>query len=98
MTDTLADDLLRGAEAIGAFLYGDDPAARRRVYHLRDKLPVWTVDGSSILHALKSQLRAHTLAKSEQKAEQIAATAAAAAAMPSRVRSRRVAARRSRSG
>lgn len=43
----VADDLIRGAEAIAKFLFGDDPGGRRRVYHLTsdakagDKLPVF---------------------------------------------------------
>jgi hypothetical protein len=98
MTDTtikesLADELLDGAQEIAEFMYGDDPAAVRRVYHLRHKLPIFNVDGSSILYALKSQLRAHMEARGEQRAAQIAAAAAAAqaaeAVSPRRARRRK---------
>jgi hypothetical protein len=49
MSDTLdlKDDLIRGAAEIGQFLFGDDPGARRRVYHLveaakdGDRLPIF---------------------------------------------------------
>ena len=34
-TDNLADDLLRGAEAIAQFLFGDK-TLRRKVYHLAE--------------------------------------------------------------
>jgi hypothetical protein len=91
--DSLADELLDGAQEIAEYMYGDDPAAVRRVYHLRNKLPIFTIDGSTLLHALKSQLRAHMEARGEQRAAQIAAAAAAAQAAeavnPRRARRRR---------
>jgi hypothetical protein len=57
---TLADDLLTGADAIGEFLFGEDPGARRKVYHLtgevkpEDRLPVFKM--GAILCARKSTL------------------------------------------
>jgi hypothetical protein len=60
-TDTIADDLLEGADAIAQFLYGDR-SKRRKVYHLaseakgKNKLPVFRL--GSILHGRKSTLLA----------------------------------------
>jgi hypothetical protein len=53
-------DLLHGAAAIAAFLFGDDPGGRRKVYLLtadtptRDFIPVFKMGG--ILCARKSTL------------------------------------------
>ena len=75
----LADDLLRGAQAIGEELYGpDDPHAARKVYNNQDRLPVFKLEGSTILLALKSRLRAHLAAKSMEKEQRIAAAAVVA--------------------
>lgn len=53
----LGDDLLRGAEAIAAFLFGD-PSQRRRVYHLtadaRRRMPHFKL--GAIICARKSTL------------------------------------------
>jgi hypothetical protein len=56
----LADDLLRGADEIGKFMFGDDPKARRKVYHLASdakrsaKLPVFRL--GSVICARRSTL------------------------------------------
>ena len=54
---TLADDLLRGADKIAEFLFGD-PGQRRKVYHLREcsRLPVFKL--GAVLCARKSVLLA----------------------------------------
>ena len=46
MPNTLADDLLHGAEAIAEFLFGDRKA-RRKVYHLAEtsNLPTFHLGG-----------------------------------------------------
>jgi hypothetical protein len=51
----LARDLLRGADAIAHFIYGD-PGYRRRIYHLAStsKLPVFKL--GSMICARKSKL------------------------------------------
>jgi len=56
-SDNLADDLLRGADRIAEFLFGD-PTERRTVYHLCEKsrLPVFRL--GSVLCARKSTLKA----------------------------------------
>ncbi len=53
--ESLADDLLRGAEAIAEFLYGD-ATQRRKVYHLAEtsRLPIFRL--GSVLCARKSVL------------------------------------------
>lgn len=53
--DKLADDLLRGAEAIAEFLYGD-AGQRRKVYHLAEtsRLPIFRL--GSVLCARRSVL------------------------------------------
>jgi hypothetical protein len=52
----LGDDLLVGAEAIAAFVYGD-PRKKRRVFHFaaNGELPIFRV--GDLLHARKSVLR-----------------------------------------
>jgi hypothetical protein len=58
--DALADDLLYGADAIAAFLFGD-PKLRRKVYHLRPKLPLFHMGNaicgrkSTLLQHVKNQ-------------------------------------------
>lgn len=53
----LADDLLRGADQIAEFLFGD-PGQRRKVYHLTEcsRLPVFKL--GAVLCARKSVLLA----------------------------------------
>ena len=53
-----AEDALRGASAISAFLYGT-PKMRRKVYHLAatSKLPFFKI--GSLICARKSELLAH---------------------------------------
>lgn len=55
MTDSLAADLLHGAEAIAEFMFGD-PKQRRKIYHMVEmqKLPTFRLGG--ILCARKSTL------------------------------------------
>jgi hypothetical protein len=50
-----ASDLLRGADEIAEFLFGD-PGQRRKVYHLAEhsRLPVFRL--GSVLHARRSTL------------------------------------------
>lgn len=63
--DTLADDLLRGAEAIADFLYGD-AAQRRKVYHLAEtsRLPIFRL--GSVLCARRTVLL-HWIKEQEQR-------------------------------
>jgi hypothetical protein len=69
----LSEDLLRGAQAIGEVLYGpDDPHAARKVYNNQDRLPVFKLEGSTLLLALRSRLTAHLHAKSLEKEGRIA--------------------------
>lgn len=65
-TNNLADDMLEGAEAIAAFIWGDK-AKKRRIYYLADtkQLPVFRLGDH--LHARKSQLRAF-IAQKEREA------------------------------
>jgi hypothetical protein len=65
-TDALAPDLLRGAEEIAAFLFGDK-SQRRKVYHLAEtsRLPVFRL--GSVLCARRSILMAW-IAEQEQRA------------------------------
>lgn len=53
--NSLADDLLRGAEAIAEFLYGD-AGQRRKVYHLAEtsRLPIFRL--GSVLCARRTVL------------------------------------------
>jgi hypothetical protein len=57
----LSEDLLRGAETIGTFMFGDnDPNARKRVYYLasdarcKNRLPVFRL--GNVLCARKSRI------------------------------------------
>lgn len=54
--DGLAEDLLRGAGAIAAFIYGDEKH-RPKVYHAiqADGLPVFRMNGEMV-HARKSTI------------------------------------------
>lgn len=65
-TEGIADDLLRGAEAISQFLFGDK-ILRRKVYHLAEtsRLPVFRL--GSVLCARRSVLIAW-IAEQEQRA------------------------------
>jgi hypothetical protein len=70
----LADDLLRGAKAIAAVIYGtDDDAAIRRLYHEQERWPVFRLDENGVLYALRSRIKAHLLAKSAEKEARMAA-------------------------
>lgn len=72
MDTELAGDLLHGAQAIGEMLYGrNDPHAARKVYNNQDRLPVFKLEGSTILLALRSRLTAHLHAKSAEKEQRI---------------------------
>ena len=64
--DALAQDLLRGAEEIAAFLFGDR-RQRRKVYHLAEtsRLPVFRL--GSVLCARRSVLMAW-IAEQERRA------------------------------
>jgi hypothetical protein len=55
-TQPLADDILRGADEIAKFLFGDTANRRRRVYYLSEKtrLPVFRL--GSVLCARRSVL------------------------------------------
>ncbi|HEV2547012.1 MAG TPA: hypothetical protein VGU20_06735 [Stellaceae bacterium] len=56
----LKDDLIRGADAIGRFIFGDDPGARRKIYYLSseakgdDKLPIFKL--GAVICARRSTL------------------------------------------
>lgn len=64
-TDALAHDLLRGAEEIADFLFGDK-SQRRKVYHLAGtRLPVFRL--GSVLCARRSVLMAW-ISEQEQRA------------------------------
>ena len=56
MASELAEDLLRGAADIAAFIYGDEKH-RAKVYHAveKDGLPVFRMNGG-MLHARKSTI------------------------------------------
>ena len=86
----LSDDLLRGAKVIAKEIYGeDDRKAIRRLYHEQDKWPIFQLDDTGFLYALRSRLRAHLEAKSAQSEARIAAAAAQAAAKATAQSSRR---------
>lgn len=55
LSDTLSDDLLRGADAIADFLYGD-ARQRRKVYHFAEtsRLPIFRL--GSVLCARRTVL------------------------------------------
>lgn len=60
----LADDLLYGAAAIAAFLFGDDPQGIRRVYHLSSEVadehkPPFFTMGPGAICCRKSTLLAY---------------------------------------
>jgi hypothetical protein len=77
--NSLEGDLLHGAQAIGEVLYGpNDPHAARKVYNNAERLPVFKLEGSTILLALRSRLTAHLHAKSLEKEERIAGAKPAA--------------------
>jgi len=54
--DELADDILRGADEIGRFIFGEQRGSRRKVYYLAEctKLPVFRL--GSVLCARRSVL------------------------------------------
>ena len=65
LNDTIADDLLRGAEAIADFIYGD-ATQRRKVYHLAEtsRLPIFRL--GSVLCARRTVLL-HWINEQEQR-------------------------------
>ena len=65
LNETIADDLLRGAEAIADFLYGD-ATQRRKVYHLAEtsRLPIFRL--GSVLCARRTVLL-HWINELEQR-------------------------------
>jgi hypothetical protein len=72
----LAKDLLDGGAEICMELYGSATRADlRRLYHQKDQLPVFQLDDSGTIYALRSRLRAHLEAKSAEKEARIAAAA-----------------------
>ena len=72
----LADDLLRGGQDIAKEIYGkSDRKALRRLYHEQDRWPVFKLDDTGTLYALRSRLRAHLVAMSAAKEARIAAAA-----------------------
>jgi len=83
MSETLKNDLLRGARMIAEEIYPvpdtvtgeqrerEEEKAKRRVYNEQDRWPIWSEDG--ILFALRSALHAHAQAKSRQKEAELAA-------------------------
>jgi hypothetical protein len=89
----LADDLLRGGKVIAKEIYGkDDRKHIRRLYHEQDSWPVFQLDDTGVLYALRSRLRAHLEAKSAEKEARIAAAAKTTPAPPRRRRRARKAA------
>jgi hypothetical protein len=55
-----AKDLLRGAKAIALAIYGkDDKATVRRVYYEAPRWPIFRLDDSGVLFALRSRIAAH---------------------------------------
>jgi hypothetical protein len=77
-TPALADDLLSGAAAIAAYMWGD-PDRVRDIYRNPADLPLFHMGG--MVCARKSSLRAH-VAELEAAAQQEAATKKLAAAKP----------------
>jgi hypothetical protein len=56
-----AADLLRGAKEIALAIYGkDDQATVRRVYYEQDRWPIFRLDDTGVLFALRSRIAAHT--------------------------------------
>src|SRR5262245_2661481 len=97
MTDQpdLADDLLRGGEALAREIYGStDPAAVRRIYHEQARWPIFKLDDTGVLYGLRSRISAHLAAKSAEKEAQMAAAAKEAALKAAKPKPRR---RRTRS-
>ena len=72
----LAADLVRGGKVLAKEIYGhDDPKHIRKLYHEQDRFPIFQLDDSGVLYALRSRLRAHLEAKSAEKEGRIAAAA-----------------------
>jgi hypothetical protein len=83
----LADDLLRGGKVIAKEIYGkDDRKHIRKIYHEQNKFPIFQLDDSGVLYALKSRLRAHLEAKSAESEARIAAAAKTTVQPPRRRR------------
>src|SRR5262245_50516400 len=77
----LAADLLHGGREIALAIYGSaDRATLRRLYHEQDRWPIFKLDNSGVLYALRSRIQAHLAAKSAEKEAQILAAAQAAPA------------------
>jgi hypothetical protein len=95
MNESIAGDLLRGAEKIGEELYGpqpDDEARKkvaRKVYHNQKHLPVFTLPNSTLLLAFRSRLREYLEAQSAAKERHIADVRAAEVTKPKARRRRR---------
>jgi hypothetical protein len=87
----LSSDLLRGAAQIAAEIYGDSGRkAQRRLYHEQDRWPVFRLDDTGVLYALRSRLRAHLEMKSiEVEARIVAADNAKTTAILQSSRRRR---------
>jgi len=87
----VSSDLLRGAEEIAAEIYGDtSPTAVRRIYHEQARWPVFKLDSSGVLYALRSRIRQHLETMSANKEAAIAtAQVAAQESKPLRRRRRR---------
>src|SRR5262245_52781128 len=82
MTDQsdLAEDLLYGGQEIALAIYGKkDKATVRRLYHEQARWPIFKLDDSGVLYALRSRIKAHLAAKSAEKEAQILAATQAAA-------------------
>jgi hypothetical protein len=86
----LSDDLLRGGKALAKEIYGkDDHKHIRKIYHEQNKFPIFQLDDSGVLYALRSRLRAHLEAKSAEKEARIAAAASKTKTIPVPPRRRR---------
>jgi hypothetical protein len=93
----LKNDLLRGAAAIAMEIFGsDDLVAQRKLHHLRDRLPVFQIDGKkgASLFAFRSRLRAHLENMSAEKEASMVPAAAIKLAAPKPRRRRQSAAAR----
>jgi hypothetical protein len=65
IAQSLADDILRGAEEIAAYVYGD-PGSRRKIYHLAEtsRFPIFRL--GSVLCARKSKIQAWIVEQEER--------------------------------
>ena len=89
-------DLLRGAEQIALAIYGSkEPATVRKIYHEQKRWPIFRLDNSGMLYALRSRIAAHLASKSTEKearmlAESSKPTAVKSSPKPKRRRTRAV--------